>query len=63
MKQYSFKLSLLISSNHGQDVDVYLQPIMEELNGLWEVGLETYDAEKRNLYGMQLHCLISSYKY
>ncbi|KAI3952464.1 hypothetical protein MKW92_019659, partial [Papaver armeniacum] len=31
------------SNSFGNDIDVYLQPIMEELKELWGVGGKTYD--------------------
>ena len=39
MKQTFFMLSLLIPSltAHGNDIDIYLQPLIDELNELWEV--------------------------
>lgn len=33
-------------------VDVYLQPLMKELKGLWEDGLDTYDASKSGTFRM-----------
>ena len=26
------------------DIDVYLQPLIDDLKELWDVGIETYDA-------------------
>ncbi|XP_058003975.1 uncharacterized protein LOC110659856 [Hevea brasiliensis] len=45
MKQSSFILSMIIpgEKSPGNDIDVYLQPLIKELNQLWE-GVETYDA-------------------
>jgi len=39
-------LSLLIDgpNSPGMDIDVCLQPLIEKLKELWEVGVETYDA-------------------
>ena len=39
MKQTFFMLSPLIPSltAHGNDIDIYLQPLIDELNELWEV--------------------------
>ena len=39
-------LSLLIPGPYspGNDIDVYLQPLVEELKELWESGVDTYDA-------------------
>ncbi|XP_057526403.1 uncharacterized protein LOC130805635 [Amaranthus tricolor] len=51
MKPYSFMLSLLVPgpTSPGINMDVYLQPLIEELKELWEVGVETYDAySKKN---------------
>ena len=32
------------STSPGMNIDVYLQPLVEELKELWDVGIETYDA-------------------
>lgn len=39
-------LSLLIPGpqSPGNNIDVYLQPLIEELKVLWDLGVETYDA-------------------
>ena len=39
-------LSMIISDpdSPGDAIDIYLQPLIEELKELWEVGVETYDA-------------------
>jgi len=46
MKQSSIILSMIIPGKKqpGNDIDVYLQPLIEELNELWTEGIETYDA-------------------
>lgn len=46
MKRSSFILSLLIPGPNSPSVniDVYLQPLIEELVQLWDLGLDTYDA-------------------
>jgi len=31
----------------GDAVDVHLQPLVEELLELWELGIETYDASRK----------------
>ncbi|RVW28901.1 hypothetical protein CK203_111943 [Vitis vinifera] len=57
MKQTFFMLSLLIPgpTAPGNDIDIYLQPLIDELNDLWEVGVETYDAStKQNFFGTLL---------
>ena len=37
----------------GNAIDIYLQPLIEELKELWEVGVETYDASSNSHF--QLH--------
>ncbi|XP_065860347.1 uncharacterized protein [Euphorbia lathyris] len=46
MKEAFFILAMLIpgKTSPGNDIDVYLQPLIDELKELWEVGIETYDA-------------------
>ena len=31
----------------GMKIDVYLQPLIDELKSLWQVGLRTYDVAKK----------------
>ncbi|KAJ9561926.1 hypothetical protein OSB04_007086 [Centaurea solstitialis] len=59
MKQPYFMLSLLIPgpSAPGNNIDVYLEPLVEELKDLWDVGLETYDASTKNNFQMRA-CLL-----
>ncbi|XP_059279095.1 uncharacterized protein LOC132033211 [Lycium ferocissimum] len=49
MKQENFILSMLIPGpeSPGDAIDVYLQPLIEELKELWETGVETFDASTR----------------
>lgn len=57
MKQHSFILSMLIPGPKGSKdkIDVYLQPLIEELKLLWEVGIETFMLQrKRTLKCMHL---------
>ncbi|CAK9158322.1 unnamed protein product [Ilex paraguariensis] len=46
MKDLFFIMSMLIPrpKSAGNDIDVYLQPLIEELKELWEDGVQTYDA-------------------
>jgi hypothetical protein len=55
MKQTLFILSLIIPcpSSPGMGMDVYLQPLIEELQELWNIGVRTYDASKKNNFVMQ----------
>ena len=51
MKQQIFMLSLLIPSSASleNNIDVYLQPLIDELQELWKLGVTTYDvANKQN---------------
>ncbi|XP_010681270.2 uncharacterized protein LOC104896251 [Beta vulgaris subsp. vulgaris] len=58
MKPEYFMLSLLIPGpkSPGNDIDVYLQPLIDELKELWEDGVETYDAFKKQTF--QLHAAL-----
>ncbi|XP_042946082.1 uncharacterized protein LOC122279468 [Carya illinoinensis] len=46
MKDQFFMTSLLIPGprSPGNEIDVYLQPLIDELIDLWENGVDTYDA-------------------
>ncbi|XP_057993043.1 uncharacterized protein LOC110657121 [Hevea brasiliensis] len=46
MKQSNFILSMLIPGPEGprDAIDIYLQPLVEELRELWETGIDTFDA-------------------
>jgi len=48
-------LSLLIPrpQSIGNDIDVYLQPLIQELKELWELGVQTYDASKNETFLMR----------
>ncbi|XP_039142871.1 uncharacterized protein LOC120280181 isoform X2 [Dioscorea cayenensis subsp. rotundata] len=55
MKQPNFILSLLIPGPRGpgNDIDVYLQPLIDELKNLWELGVSTYDAHTNQIFQMK----------
>ncbi|XP_019246468.1 PREDICTED: uncharacterized protein LOC109226124 [Nicotiana attenuata] len=55
MKQEFFILSLLIAGPKapGNNIDVFLQSLIEELNELWDVGVETYDASTKEIFQMR----------
>ncbi|XP_060183378.1 uncharacterized protein LOC132613386 [Lycium barbarum] len=55
MKQEYCMLSLLISGprSPGNDIDIYLQPLIEELKVLWELGVDTYDASRNQTFQMR----------
>ncbi|KAA0042917.1 putative transposase [Cucumis melo var. makuwa] len=46
MKEINFFMSLLIPGpkSPGREIDVYLQPLIEELKELWTFGVRTYDS-------------------
>ena len=56
MKQTSFILSTIIPgpTSPGNDLDVYLQPLMKELNELWKEGVETYDAQSKTIFKLSV---------
>src|ERR1044072_17968 len=58
MKQSFFMLSLLIlgPKGPGNNIDTYLQPLVKELRELWENGLETFDAYKKETF--QIHAAL-----
>lgn len=61
MKQpYSF-LSLLIpgKSAPGNNFDIYLQPLIEELKVLWDVGVRSYDALREEYFQMRAGVILT----
>ncbi|XP_021739799.1 uncharacterized protein LOC110706214 isoform X1 [Chenopodium quinoa] len=54
-KQPYLMLSLLIPGPKapGNNIDVYLRPLIDELKDLWECGIETYDASKKEYFVMR----------
>ncbi|XP_059654530.1 uncharacterized protein LOC132301279 isoform X1 [Cornus florida] len=54
MKQPFFILSTLIPGpkGPGNDIDVYLQPLIEELKELWVEGVDTYDTSRKGMFRM-----------
>ncbi|XP_077251807.1 uncharacterized protein LOC143891036 [Tasmannia lanceolata] len=59
MKQPYIMLSMLIPgpSSPETDIDVYLQPLIEELKELWVSGLQTYDASRQETFHMHASLL------
>ena len=58
-------LSLLISSPHqpGNEIDIYLKPLVDKLNELWEEGVETYDAYSKEHFQMRATLLWTIHDY
>uniref|UniRef100_A0A803ND12 Transposase n=1 Tax=Chenopodium quinoa TaxID=63459 RepID=A0A803ND12_CHEQI len=56
MKPKYLILALLIPgpSSPGNDIDIYLQPLIKDLKDLWEFGLETYDASTNKRFDMHV---------
>ena len=55
MKQKFMILSLLIFSpqQFGNDIDLYLAPLIEDLQTLWDVGVEAYNAYKKEFFNLR----------
>ncbi|XP_028080870.1 uncharacterized protein LOC114282392 [Camellia sinensis] len=58
MKAPFFMMSLLIPGRNqlGTNIDVYLRPLIDELNKLWENGTMTYDASTKQTF--QMHAAV-----
>ncbi|XP_057990575.1 uncharacterized protein LOC131172956 [Hevea brasiliensis] len=57
-EEYMFLTVLVPGPRNPKDkLDVYLQPLIAELKQLWEVGVETYDASKKNNFNMRVALL------
>ncbi|XP_076937830.1 uncharacterized protein LOC143605699 [Bidens hawaiensis] len=57
LKPEYFMLSSLIPGpeSPGNNIDIYLQPLIEELKDLWVNGLETYDKSKDETFKFSLY--------
>ena len=55
MKRSFCLLSLLIPGpkQPGNDIDVYLEPLVNELKLTWDEGARTYDAHSRSFFNMK----------
>ena len=58
MKRSSMILSLVIPgpTSPGIAIDVYLEPLVEELRELWDVGVQAYNASSKEVF--QLHAAL-----
>ncbi|KAK7349692.1 hypothetical protein VNO77_07266 [Canavalia gladiata] len=58
MKSSSFILSMIIPGKKmpGNDIDVYLQPLIKELKELWHEGVDAYDASLKEMF--KLHAAL-----
>ena len=59
MKRSSFMLSSLIPGliSPGNDIDVYLQSLIEELKELWDAGVKTFDVSFKKSFRMHVALL------
>ena len=55
IKQTSFILSMIIPGKQmaGNDIDVYLQPLIKELKELWFDGVKTFDYSKKEMFTLR----------
>lgn len=55
MKQSNILLSMLIPGpkGPGDAIDIYLQPLIEELKDLWDTGVETFDAATQHHFNLR----------
>ncbi|CAA0819152.1 Unknown protein, partial [Striga hermonthica] len=55
MKDQHMFLTVLVPGpkNPKDKLDVYLQPLIKELNQLWDVGVQTYDISKKQNFQMR----------
>ncbi|XP_074283364.1 uncharacterized protein LOC141607913 [Silene latifolia] len=58
-------MSLLISGPRqpGNDIDVYLEPLIDDLKLLWDEGVEVYDAYRRETFNLRamIFCTINDF--
>ncbi|RVW14758.1 hypothetical protein CK203_091040 [Vitis vinifera] len=59
MKRKFMMLSLLISGPRqpGNDIDVYLAPLLDDLKMLWDVGVECYDVHQQKVFTLRVALL------
>ncbi|GJT54026.1 hypothetical protein Tco_0989080 [Tanacetum coccineum] len=65
MKRKYIMMSLLIQGpkQPGNDIDVYLEPLIEDMKKLWDSGVEVYDAYKKEMFTLfaMIYCTISDF--
>ncbi|XP_019432851.1 PREDICTED: uncharacterized protein LOC109339789 [Lupinus angustifolius] len=59
MKHISFILSMIIPDKHtpGNNIDVYIHPLVENLKELWNDGVETFDSSSNETFRMWVSLL------
>ena len=65
MKEPYFMLSLLIHNPYkpGNEIDIYLKPLVDELKELWEKGVKTYNAYSKEHFQMRATLLWTVHDY
>ena len=55
MKRKFMMLTLLLSSPRqpGNDIDLYLAPLVDDLKRLWDVGIDTFDARCQEMFKLK----------
>ena len=53
MKRKFINLSVLISGYPGNDIDVFLEPLVDDLHTLFETGVDTYDASTKDNFKLR----------
>ncbi|XP_021861458.2 uncharacterized protein [Spinacia oleracea] len=65
MKRNYIILSMLISGpkQPGNDIDVYLAPLIDDLKLLWEKGVEVFDGSRNEMFNLRamLFCTMQDY--
>ncbi|XP_029128611.1 uncharacterized protein LOC109806195 [Cajanus cajan] len=65
MKRKYIMLSMMISGPRqpGNDIDVYLSPLIDDLKMLWDTGVEVFDAYREEKFTMRamLFCTINDF--
>ncbi|KAD4177998.1 hypothetical protein E3N88_26589 [Mikania micrantha] len=65
MKRKYIMMSLLIQGpkQPGNDIDVYLSPLIDDMKTLWNTGVDVYDAYKKENFKMRamIFCTISDF--
>ncbi|KAD2804018.1 hypothetical protein E3N88_37395 [Mikania micrantha] len=65
MKRKYIMMSLLIQGpkQPGNDIDVYLSPLIDDMKTLWSTGVDVYDAYKKEDFKMRamIFCTISDF--
>ncbi|GJS23167.1 putative transposase-associated domain-containing protein [Tanacetum coccineum] len=54
MKRKFINLSVLISRYLGNDIDVFLEPLVDYLHTLFEIGVDTYDASTKDNFNLRV---------